>query len=113
MLGRAADSRGIWDEIIVLWHLDNLALEVIKLTGVLFVPLTGAHVMPDGFLEKKKKMQYFRQVPAVGPFISAAKPGRGSLTCVWVKIELAGCDGSLQCHEGRRRCWMLLEGRCV
>lgn len=51
-----------WD--YVLWHLDNLALEVIKLTGVLFVPPTGAHVMPDGFWEKNAVLQ---QVPAVSP----------------------------------------------
>lgn len=99
-----------WD--YVLWHLDNLALEVIKLTGVLFVPPTGAHVTPDGFLEKNAVL---RQVPAVGPvfFFSGAKAGRGSVTCVCVnEISRMWWKPAVPQRTMFDLCYVS-EGRCV
>lgn len=59
-------------EDYVLWHLDNLILEVIKLTGVLFLLLAGAPVMPDGFLYKMWQASRSR----LSVHFAGTKPGK-------------------------------------
>lgn len=68
-------------EDYVLWHLDNLVLEVIKLTGVLFLLLAGAPVMPDGFLYEMQQASrtrlsaHFASTELLGePFFKVYEP---------------------------------------